>query len=47
MLGEFAFQAAQGNVVGRAFGDLPIAVDAVSAGAHPDLGERGDVQRRR
>lgn len=46
VFGESAFQAAQGLVAGLAFGDFAVVVGPAGAGAHPDLGDRGDVQRR-
>jgi hypothetical protein len=46
VFGEFAFQAAQGLVAGLAFGDFAFVVGTAGAGAHPDLGDRGDVQGR-
>jgi hypothetical protein len=44
VLSELAFQTAQGLAVGLALGNLPVVVGAAIAAAHPDLGNRGEVE---
>ena len=44
VVGEAPFEAAHGLVVRLALADLEVVVGAAGAGAHADLGERGDVQ---
>jgi hypothetical protein len=44
MFGELAFQAPQGLVAGLALGYLPVVVGAAGAAAHPDLGDRSEVE---
>src|SRR3954452_11047082 len=44
MIGEPAFEGPHGLVVGLALADLSVVVATPWAGAHPDLGDRDDVQ---
>jgi hypothetical protein len=45
VIGETSLEAAHRFVVGLSGGDLGVVVGAAPAAAHPDLGERDDVQR--
>jgi hypothetical protein len=45
LIGETSLEAAHRFVVGLSGGDLGVVVGAAPAAAHPDLGERDDVQR--
>lgn len=46
VFGKSAFQATQRLLAGFAFGEFAFVVGPTGAGAHPDLRDRGDVQRR-
>jgi hypothetical protein len=44
VVGEASFEAAHRFVMRLSGGDLLVVVGAPAAAAHPDLGQRGDVQ---